>query len=431
MEGRRGNDAEAAGVADEKDDGETGSKVGADDGDPEANVGAEMDIRMAGKAGAEAGGTKRVRPTGRKNRAWFKYCKSLPTHLKSQHGGDEVNDRQEGVASGGTSFRASDPSRDDQGRRVGLPEHERCSVWLTQKKRLCSQRRAPDHVWCLSHIQNPPSELQLAGGSAAAASSFFSPSPAASSAPSMLTCPSCGAVVAAAKLEKHKGRCNVLRREAEQEAQPYFLHHANSGIGFPGEETQKANEPGGILAGLGEQDFAALILKTFDQHVPPLEEEVLEAKGCEALFAASLAGGKERQDKQGSLYKHLLQDSSIIAHAQRSGLLSESPTTQNEGDDSRADGSQIKRLAGKVFVEFGAGKGMLSLAVVHCVPGAQVALVDREQGASRSKTDRMITSCGGHVTRLTIDIRHLHLAGSGWGCHRPVVAVSKHLCGYS
>ena len=292
MEGRRGNDAEAAGVADEKDDGETGSKVGADDGDPEANVGAEMDIRMAGKAGAEAGGTKRVRPTGRKNRAWFKYCKSLPTHLKSQHGGDEVNDRQEGVASGGTSFRASDPSRDDQGRRVGLPEHERCSVWLTQKKRLCSQRRAPDHVWCLSHIQNPPSELQLAGGSAAAASSFFSPSPAASSAPSMLTCPSCGAVVAAAKLEKHKGRCNVLRREAEQEAQPYFLHHANSGIGFPGEETQKANEPGGILAGLGEQDFAALILKTFDQHVPPLEEEVLEAKGCEALFAPQPAQSK-------------------------------------------------------------------------------------------------------------------------------------------
>ena len=386
---------------------------------------------------ATAGG-KRVRPTGRKNRAWFKYCKSLPTHLKRQQHGEcgqgheqEQEPGQKGGAGkdpapeqdGGTSFRASDPSR-DRGRRVGLPEAERCTVWLAQKKRLCSQRRAaPDCLFCLSHLQNPPPEDSKPAAASAAAG------------PSMSSCPSCRALVAAAKLEKHKGRCNVLRREAEQESQPYYLYHVNSGGaeaaagGGEGGAQGPATTLPGTLAELAEHEFASRVLEKFEQHVPSLQEEVLEAKGCEALFEASRAGGKERQDKHGSLYKHLLQDSSIIAHAQRAGLLSPVPCEAGAGSQLDGEGNLLPN-SGKVFVEFGAGKGMLSLATVHCVPGAQVALVDREEGGSRSKTDRTISSCGGTVTRLTIDIRHLHLAGAGWGAERPVVALSKHLCGY-
>ena len=37
-----------------------------------------------GKGGEDRESVKRVRPTGRKNKAWFKYCKTLPTHLKLQ-----------------------------------------------------------------------------------------------------------------------------------------------------------------------------------------------------------------------------------------------------------------------------------------------------------------------------------------------------------
>ena len=79
----------------------------------------------------------------------------------------------------------------------------------------------------------------------------------------------------------------------------------------------------------------------------------------------------ERQDKEGSLYKHLLQDSSIIAHAQRCGLiLPSSPSSHNstthsvlppriltstpvEGD---GDGEERGEEGGgrkKMYIEFG------------------------------------------------------------------------------
>ena len=117
------------------------------------------------EGGEDCGSGKRLRPTGRKNKAWFKYCKTLPTHLKLQTaanggpggGGEEDGgtDAGEGdsrddesslqpYASGSSngaaqgtreSRRAADPSRDTQGRRAGLPMEERCTVWISQKKR--------------------------------------------------------------------------------------------------------------------------------------------------------------------------------------------------------------------------------------------------------------------------------------------------------
>jgi hypothetical protein len=111
------------------------------------------------EGGEDCGSGKRLRPTGRKNKAWFKYCKTLPTHLKLQtaaNGGPGGSGEEDGGtdAGGGKSLkpyasgssngaaqgtresrRAADPSRDTQGRRAGLPMEERCTVWISQKKR--------------------------------------------------------------------------------------------------------------------------------------------------------------------------------------------------------------------------------------------------------------------------------------------------------
>jgi len=70
---------------------------------------------------------------------------------------------------------------------------------------------------------------------------------------------------------------------------------------------------------------------------------------------------------------------------------------------------------------------MLSLAVAHCLASAHVVLVDRDEGPNRSKTDKMIKLCGGNVTRLTIDIRHLVLSRAGLPRQRPVVGLSRSL----
>ena len=55
----------------------------------------------------------------------------------------------------------------------------------------------------------------------------------------------------------------------------------------------------------------------------------------------------------------------------------------------------------------------MRLLLFLSVCGTAQVLVDREQGSARSQADKVIQSCGGHVTRVTVDIRHLLLARAG------------------
>ena len=253
---------------------------------------------------AQADSGKRARQTGRKNRAWFKYCKSLPTHLQKPPGVEcaaGVATSAEGCRSEPAThdqerLRGSDPARDEQGRKAGLPEAERCTVWLPQKKRLCSQRRSsPGSLFCIAHLLNPPPMLPQAAASGApdhSQSVSSAPGSATNRHVEMITCEHCGAAVAAAKLDKHLGRCNVLRKQALLEAAPYFRRDANSGAAPSPEHDAPAGAAGcGQLASLGESEFAARVRAWFQEHVPASvgETMVLEAAGCSALFEASLA----------------------------------------------------------------------------------------------------------------------------------------------
>ena len=56
-----------------------------DEHNVEGDQNEDEDCRMSAGHGHDSKpGGKRVRTSGRKNRAWFKYCRSLPTHLKTQ-----------------------------------------------------------------------------------------------------------------------------------------------------------------------------------------------------------------------------------------------------------------------------------------------------------------------------------------------------------
>jgi hypothetical protein len=305
--------------------------------------------------------------------------------------------------------------------------------------RHCSQRRsAPDSLFCFAHLQNPPLAPTYPDAPTGVGSGGARCDAGGGGSGCVEKCPHCSAAVGVGKLDKHLGRCNVLRKLAQQQALPYYSLNANSGAA-----TTDAEEAGGagivdnVLYGLDERAFADKVFECYRHHVPPLDEHVLEAKGCERLFDAALAGGTERQDKDGSLYKHLIQDSSIIAHAQRRGIISSSSSSSSSAAAAAAAAAAyrgfssedcVKEEEEKVFVEFGAGKGMLSLAVAQIFPSVHVALVDREEGRARSTTDKSILRCGGTLCRLTIDIRHLVLSRAGWS-RRPVVGMSKHLCG--
>eukprot|EP00899_Mesostigma_viride_P011430 jgi/Mesvir1/20288/Mv19896-RA.2 len=80
-----------------------------------------------------------------------------------------------------------------------------------------------------------------------------------------------------------------------------------------------------------------------------------------------------------------------------------------------------------VLVEFGAGKGYLSLCLSMCLGLRDVVLVDR--GTFRNKADRVLRTEKANPVRLRIDIADLELAGLPLMAGRAFVGHSKHLCG--
>lgn len=151
-------------------------------------------------------------------------------------------------------------------------------------------------------------------------------------------------------------------------------------------------------------DLRKRVERAFDACVGEIPLEKLHHTCCDALLKE-----KKRTGASKSVLRHIEQQASILEHMARAKLL----------DDPNA-----------AFVELGAGRGMLSLALAQLLPSSLFVLIDRAH--SRGKADHFI---GGDaddkrkVLRAKIDIRHLNFTGMAEIRDKPVVGMSKHLCG--
>lgn len=82
-----------------------------------------------------------------------------------------------------------------------------------------------------------------------------------------------------------------------------------------------------------------------------------------------------------------------------------------------------------VYLEFGCGRGMLSLALADILtPSSHIVLVDR--ASVRRKADKNLSrNSGCTYSRIRSDIADIALTKVPQLKERPVIAVSKHLCG--
>ncbi|KAJ8663537.1 hypothetical protein O0I10_000780 [Lichtheimia ornata] len=221
-------------------------------------------------------------------------------------------------------------------------------------------------------------------------------------------------------LEEHlKSRCNARPRAPEQ----YHALNVNCSLPLSTEELEFQKtiyshknmhpQPWLVrvqLSELAKEDLDTIIdktQKTYHQELPsPIQTMVLKNDTAES---------KREQVKR---TKHLDQQSSLLGHMERCGML----------DDKSA-----------CFIEFGAGKGetshYLKNALGEVNGEATYVLVDRK--LVRNKVDNALL---GHsekkstVQRITIDIKDLELSrvqalSDDKGQRKPVVAFSKHLCG--
>lgn len=234
-------------------------------------------------------------------------------------------------------------------------------------------------------------------------------------------------------LAKHVLVCNCVKDADIMKNLPYYSHNINSGLhnnvmvknnvaAIKEAVVHKEDENGHLDSSATEQsiidqlqaiDFANLRLRievAYASCVGELAFEKLHHKCCDELL--------EKKKKAGSsngVIRHIEQQASIIGHMDRVKLL----------ENSNA-----------AFVELGAGRGMLSLALAQLYPDSLYVLIDRAH--TRGKADRFIGSnTKGNVVaencsrtlRGKIDIRHLNFAGMREILNKPVVCMSKHLCG--
>lgn len=165
-------------------------------------------------------------------------------------------------------------------------------------------------------------------------------------------------------------------------------------------------------------DLVRRIHSSFASCVGSIPLEKLHHPCCDALLTEKTTAGSSK-----NVLRHIEQQSSILGHMEKNNLLS--PTA--------------------AYVELGAGRGMLSLAMAQAFPDALYMLIDR--GSNRGKADHFMregvlsaVSSGAtssseqshpaqNVYRAKIDIRHLNLAGMRELNGASIVGMSKHLCG--
>lgn len=210
-------------------------------------------------------------------------------------------------------------------------------------------------------------------------------------------------------LAKHSLRCNA---RPPTDLPAYFskdVNFANEDV----EQTKLADQP---LEKISE--FLSSIDSVYDDVAPLIPEAILDHPVL------------DHQKEKKAIVKHVMQQASLIGHLKNEGLL----------------------VPSNCFIEFGAGKGELSLYVSQAldmafpenVPStpiemsseksASFVLVDRS--SFRFKFDRYfkgesedLQKKSSRFHRVTLDIKDLDLSKLDIVGKRPIVAYSKHLCG--
>ncbi|KAJ3021607.1 tRNA:m(4)X modification enzyme TRM13 [Thoreauomyces humboldtii] len=206
--------------------------------------------------------------------------------------------------------------------------------------------------------------------------------------------------VAARSLAKHLLKCN----DKPQPIPPHFSLNCNvarpkapDGNGPSAEEQKPARER---MFAAPREDFMKLVQKIRRLHKDLPDEGRLE---MQVLTHPAM---QERLEKSAN-GKHAVQQSSLLGHIERLGLLKQQ----------------------YVFAEFGAGKGELAKWIFVAVGDpSKYVLIDRRN--FRQKFDAIMKhSAETWTDRLSLDIKDLDLSKFPRIKDQSIVAVSKHLCG--
>ncbi|CAI5711261.1 unnamed protein product [Peronospora effusa] len=277
-----------------------------------------------------------------------------------------------------------------------------CMFKIVRKNRYCNISRVPGSLFCGNH-------LPITDAIASKKSQKYK-----ITTRHRIPCPvDASHTIYEYDLAKHVLVCNRVKDAGIMKKLPYYSHNINSGTHCTSEDEDK------MSVNTARQQESATEKERENEHLIPSTKD--QQSIIDKLLAVDFAelrrpfGKKKKTGASRSLLRHIEQQASIIGHMEQVKLL----------QDSNA-----------AFVELGAGRGMLSLALAQMFPESLYVLIDRAH--TRGKADRFIGGEGkdeedakvnSTTLRAKIDIRHLNFAGMPEILDKPVVCMSKHLCG--
>ena len=280
-----------------------------------------------------------------------------------------------------------------------LSSHTQCQYFMEQKRRFCNVARTPDSLYCGNH--------------AAFCSDSLKP------ARKRIPCPVDPSHSIYADCEqKHVKICNIATERRAMESHPYYCLNCNSGAQPSDADTDSSVvDPDALLSKINSfySSLGALVaVEPRDVNAPVSDELRLIEETVVKAVAPAQSSFKQ--------LRHAQQDAKIVYEMVKHKLLSPSPNCDRP--------SSIHT----VYIELGAGRGVLGQAVSSVSSESSLVLVERS-GQRRKADTQLRRAPGGQFTRIRMDIRHCRLSGlpplsleHKRGPKR-VVVIAKHLCG--
>jgi tRNA:m4X modification enzyme len=239
----------------------------------------------------------------------------------------------------------------------------------------------------------------------------------------------------------HLKICNKEKIRKENESLPFYRLNCNSGDLMKAEdvlpsflsEEQDRTFVTNLLTKIQEMFEVTKVCETaevYDENAPNAKEDQIESVIRCALDS------KANQLSFHRKVKHIEQDIAIVKQLIAHELLSVPHSSSEENDKNN------------LFIEYGAGKGLLGLSVNAVNPNVSLLFVERS--GNRRKIDKVLVEKNCSFSRYRLDIRHCYLpklpqivedtekraqsitlqcASSSLPRKKKVNIIAKHLCG--
>jgi tRNA:m4X modification enzyme len=290
-----------------------------------------------------------------------------------------------------------------------------CCFLIPHKQRLCNMSRSPDSRYCGNHMYLTE-EAQVKAVGETTATTLLDERVACPLDPTH--------TVFVRNLDAHVKKCNAKKYQDELHALPYYKDNCNGGEIVDDCHKQKHVDLEQLVSKVHKVFENVELHPLFDIEQSELYDQIDNA------IRVTL-GGEQTSFKQ---TRHTDQDIAIVHQLIKHQLLT--PTNFLRGQPNAEEQQSASSATNRdLFLEFGAGKGLLGLAVHVSDPQAYLVFIERS--SNRKKVDKTLNDRNFRLfERVRMDIRHCYVPClpcvqspvSKTDSKRATI-IAKHLCG--